>query len=73
MGSPMNVLEPNYIGDSFKNLGVESLVENRGLGVLEANPRAMAARMAEGPGAARDKLRTAKAREFGKTKETVGF
>lgn len=73
MNDPMNVLAPNYIGDSFKNLGLESLSENRGLGVLESNPRAMAAREAASVGGAKDKLRTAKAREFGKTKETVGF
>ena len=73
MNNPMNVLEPNYVGDSFKNLGLASLAENRGFGVMEANPRAMAARLAEAPSAAKDKLRTAKAREFGKTKETVGF
>lgn len=73
---PLNVLAPNYMGDSFKNLGVTELVQNRGLGVNEVMPtnqQAMAQRELSTPAVMKDKLRVAKAREFGKSKETVGF
>ena len=75
--NPMDVLAPNYLGDSLSNSGIEELTLNRGIGVAEvtpANEEASSQRNeASNPGAIRDSLRTAKAREFGKTKETVGF
>ncbi len=77
MADPMDVLQPNYMGDSLNNLGVNELVQNRGVGVREAlaaSPQAMAQREeSSNPAMMKDKLRTAKAREFGQTKETVGF
>ena len=74
----MNVLAPNYMGDSLINSGVERLAANQGLGVKEineiANPQADKDRnTSAAPAVERDRLRTAKAREFGKTKGTVGF
>ena len=74
----MNVLAPNYLGDSLMNSGVERLTANQGLGVKEindiANPQAdLDSTRSAAPAAERDRLRTAKAREFGKTKQTVGF
>lgn len=75
--NPLYVLQPNYMGDTLGNLGVGEIANNRGLGVPEAlgtNAQAMAQKD-QGTASARlrDNLRTAKAREFGKTKETVGF
>lgn len=74
---PLDVLRPNYMGDTFGNRGVDEMIKNRGIGVKEAlatNPQAMAQRDEAGTSEGmRDKLRTAKAREFGRTKETVGF
>jgi hypothetical protein len=73
----LNVLAPNYMGDLVTNRGVQGVVEgnsgvesltaNYGYGVLEMQKAITAqAEMT-------DQLRTAKAREFGKTKDTVGF
>ena len=78
MQDPMQVLAPNYMGDTLDNRGVDEISANYGLGVAEAqvtNQQAMEQREeASNPGMMmRDKLRTAKAREFGRTKETVGF
>ena len=77
MADPLDVLQPNYMGDTLSNLGVGELVLNRGVGVSEAlaaNPQAMEQREeTSNPAMMKDKLRTAKAREFGKTKETVGY
>jgi hypothetical protein len=71
---PMDVLAPNYLGDLLDNRGVDELVRNRGHGVAESMPPAMRDRdISTNPAAQKDKLRTAKAREFGMTKETVGF
>jgi hypothetical protein len=70
----MEVLAPNYLGDMMENLGVGELVRNRGLGVAEVSPDAMKDReIRNNPAVERDRMRTAKAREFGMTKETVGF
>jgi hypothetical protein len=71
--NPMDVLQPNYMGDELKNLGADDLTRNYGIGVAEANPEAAAARLEKSTNASKDKLRTQKAREFGQTKETVGF
>jgi hypothetical protein len=47
---------------------------NKGKGVVEANPQAMADKTTPAsPEAMKDKKRTASAREFGQTKQTVGF
>lgn len=74
----MNVLAPNYLGDSLINSGVEQLTANQGLGVKEvneiANPQGDVDReKSAAPAVERDRMRAAKAREFGKTKGTVGF
>ena len=74
MANPLDVLAPNWMGDSLENIGVSSLTQNYGLGVAEATPvNAQAYEQRNEKSMTRDKLRTAKAREFGKTKETVGF
>jgi len=83
MSNPMDVLAPNYMGETMNNRGVESLsanigVEamsaNKGIGVQEANPQAMADKaQTASPAMMKDKLRTASARQFGQTKQTVGF
>ena len=71
----MNLLQPNSMGGEFENTGLESMVGNYGLGVSEmqkANQQATE----ESSGyitEAMEKLRRHKAREFGLTKETVGF
>lgn len=77
--SPLDVLKPNYMGSEFDNLGVSSISANQGYGVREALASSTQAMSQSGEGeftnaaAMKDSLRTAKAREFGKTKETVGF
>tara|TARA_R110000751_G_scaffold292621_2_gene399945 strand:- start:375 stop:593 length:219 start_codon:yes stop_codon:yes gene_type:complete len=64
-----DVLAPNYLGDTMLNRGVDDLGKNQGLGVAESNPNAFhAAAETE-----KDRMRTAQARQFGKTKQTVGF
>lgn len=78
MTDPMNVLQPNTLGFSQENYGVADLVRNSGLGVSEvlakANPQAaMQSREKTSPQAAKDKLRTSAARQYGKTKQEVGF
>jgi hypothetical protein len=74
MADPMKVLEQNYLGDSFKNRGLEELLSNRGIGVPEAKAKKKTQNeFPSNPSQSRDKLRTAKAREFGRTKEEVGF
>ncbi len=86
MGDPMNLLAPNYMGDEFQNSGVGGMLENRGmqaetqnygLGMAEIERQKANAQGQEdqkqttNPGM--EKLRRHKAREFGLTKETVGF
>ena len=77
--NPMDVLAPNYMGDSLENSGLDELVANRGLGVgsVTASSQPINEQGAEDQHKSAnpllDKLRTAKAREFGKTKEKVGF
>ncbi len=75
--NPLDVLSPNYMGSEFSNFGVEELTRNQGFGVREALAGSSQAMSQSGehtnPAAMKDSLRTAKAREFGKTKETVGF
>ncbi len=83
MSNPMDILAPNYMGDSMgnrgvetlaANIGVEALSANMGKGVEEANPQAMAdKKQTASPAMMKDKLRVASARQFGKTKQTVGF
>jgi len=69
---PMYVLEPNYTGSLFDNFGLEGLLANRGLGVNEINKNSKIKSTSKAE-SEKDRLRTAKAREFGMTKETVGF
>lgn len=74
---PVEVLAPNNMGTMFANYGVGELVMNRGLGVAEAqntNQRAMTQRAeSANPQQQRDRMRIAKAREFGMKKTEVGF
>ncbi len=80
---PLDILAPNYMGDTLANRGVESLsanlgVEatfaNKGKGVMETNPKAMADKeKVASPAEKKDQRRTASARQFGQTKQTVGF
>ena len=57
-----NALQPNYMGDSLTNLGIDSLIKNHGVGVAEANPNAAESKkLAEGPEEMKDKLRIAMA------------
>jgi hypothetical protein len=71
----MNILQPNQMGFESLNTGLESLTGNYGLGMAElqkANQKSEEERsgyVTEGL----EKLRRHKAREFGLTKETVGF
>lgn len=67
--SERNVIEPNYVGDDLTNLGVDSLTQNHGHGVAEALPE----KKEEPVSAQKNKLRVQKAREFGQTKDKVGF
>jgi len=69
MADPMNVLAPNMMGDSNVNHGLESLTANRGLGIDQI-------RRPNQPDVAekhKNKLRVAKAREIGVTKDKVGI
>lgn len=71
----LELLAPNYMGDNLANTGVEGLIANRGYGVSEvtniakANPDVETVKESTFT----DNLRTQKAREFGLTKQTVGF
>lgn len=69
---PLMALSPNYMGDQFSNMGVQMISANYGLGLgaltnVEAGdgPKRTAGTNAV------DRVRIAKARQFGKTKETV--
>ena len=71
----MNILQPNQMGFESLNTGLESMTENYGLGVLElqkANQQSEEERSGYVTESL-EKLRRHKAREFGLTKETVGF
>jgi len=69
--NPLDILAPNYLGYEVSNSNVESIVQNYGYGVAEVNPKKMEqSRDTSGP---LNKLRVAKAREFGKPKTEVGF
>lgn len=75
---PVNILAPNYMGHDLANRGVESMVANQGLGVQEIQAQANSGAVerdviTSGSQMLVNKMRVAKAREFGKTKETVGF
>lgn len=70
-----NLLAPNTMGSALANSGVEGLTANYGYGVAEAtkaNPQAEADQKTSA-NPKMDELRIAKAREFGLTKQTVGF
>ena len=72
---PMNVLQPNYMGNTLNNTGLDELFINRGLGVDEVTNKAkvQSRKTLAAPEIEKNRLRTAKAREFGLTKQTVGF
>jgi len=70
-----NLLAPNTMGSELANSGVRGLTANYGYGVAQAtkaNPQAEADQKSS-VNPTMDALRTAKAREFGLNKETVGF
>ena len=77
----LQLLAPNYMGDNLSNIGLDELVKNRGFGVREAmtaNSQGMAQKDDDtAPGStqakAKNDLRVAKAREFGRPKTQVGF
>ena len=71
----MNVLAPNYMGSAMENSGVSGLRANFGYGVSEAIRTNMSTEGSHGKTANPQlaPLRRAKAREFGMTKEQVGF
>ena len=77
----LQILAPNYMGEQLTNTGLSDMVENRGFGVREAlnsSSQGMAQRQEKAsPGSTQSKakndLRVAKAREFGKPKTQVGF
>ena len=71
---PMNVLQPNYMGDQLANKGVEGITVNYGWGVpetIQANPAASEEKTNANPGMTQ--LRRAKAREFGRPMSELGF
>jgi hypothetical protein len=70
-----NVLAPNYLGATMANGGLEGLVANYGYGVAETLKTNQKAELDQKKSAnpVLDPIRTAKARQFGRTKETVGF
>lgn len=75
---PMNVLAPNTMGDITTNRGINELIANTGLGVGElmrsVNPQAASDRAEmTNPEAQKNKLRVAKARQYGMSKDEVGF
>lgn len=74
---PIDILAPNRMGDSLMNRGVDQITQNRGLGVAEAGltrPQGLEESEKANPAAgAKNRLRVAKAREFGMAKEEVGF
>jgi hypothetical protein len=82
----MDVLKPNYMGDEIQNSGLGGMLENRGmqgevanygLGVAEVERAKANAQGTDDQhkttNPSMEKLRRHKAREFGLTKETVGF
>ena len=74
MGNPMDVLAPNYMGDAVQNAGVEVIVGNSGVQAQTANyGQGVAELQGKKSNPQMEKLRRHKAREFGLTKETVGF
>jgi len=68
MADHENILAPNSMGSINTNLGVDSISANYGFGVPEIQ-KAVSAKQEE----FKERLRIAKAREFGMTKEKVGF
>ena len=79
--SDLELLAPNYMGSLLDNTGLEEIAQNRGFGVREVtmgNSQGMAQKNDDtAPGSSQSKakndLRVAKAREFGKPKTQVGF
>ncbi len=73
----LHILAPNYMGSLYTNLGLDELANNRGFGVREAKSGSSMAvaqqESSKSSSQAKNKLRVAKAREFGKPKEEVGF
>ena len=73
----LQVLEPNYMGNLYTNLGLDDIAKNRGFGVREAKTGTSLGvaqqESSKSSSQAKSKLRVAKAREFGKPQEEVGF
>jgi hypothetical protein len=62
--NPFEVLEPNYLGHSETNTGIEAMTANMGWGVAEATPQP-----AENPGV--ENVKRSAARQFGKPMDKV--
>lgn len=73
----LHILAPNYLGTKYTNRGLDEITKNRGFGVREAlagvSTGVAQKEDSDSSSPAKNKLRIAKAREFGKTKEEVGF
>ncbi len=73
----LHILAPNYMGTLYDNHGLDEIAQNRGLGVREAKGGSSLAvaqqESSKSSSQAKNKLRVAKAREFGKPKEEIGF
>lgn len=69
---PVMALAPNYMGDTFANMGVDQISANYGLGLgALTNVEAKDAPKRTAGTNSVDRVRNAAARQFGKTKETV--
>lgn len=62
--NPFEVLEPNYLGNSESNTGIDALKANVGWGVAEATPQPE-----ENPGV--ENVKRSAARQFGKPMHKV--
>ena len=77
MSRDLHILAPNYMGNLYTNRGLDEITQNRGFGVREAKGGMSMAvaqqKSSKSSSQAKSKLRVAKAREFGKPQEEVGF
>ncbi len=73
----LHILAPNYMGNHFTNQGLSEIAGNRGFGVREAKQGSSLAvaqeESSKSSSQAKNKLRVSKAREFGTSKESIGF
>jgi len=72
VNDPLMALAPNYLGDQFSNAGVQMISANYGLGLgALTNEKAADSPKRTAGTMGIERVRVAKAREFGKTKENV--